>query len=98
MRPGRVSPETQAERELLARLDTLPAHEPVTHGDQVFVAEPAYAAASGRDCRSITIRSTEGDRQARIKLACEDRAGWVFVPDPFATGVATQVPPRESQP
>lgn len=98
LRPGRVSPETRAERELLARLDSVPAHEPVNYGDQVFVAEPPYAAASGRDCRSITIRSTEGDGQVKIKLACEDRTGWVFVPDPFAARVATQVPPRESQP
>lgn len=81
LRPGTVEPESQAERELLARMEQVPANEPVRFAGHVFVVEPPYAAASGRLCRSIRV---EGNAAVQLKLACEDGDRWVLVPDVFA--------------
>ena len=97
LRPGTVEPETQGERELLARMDEVPSNEPVRFAGQVFVVEPAYTAASGRSCRSVRVDADA----VELKLACEQGAGWVFVPDVFAAepepaGVAAA--PEEQRP
>lgn len=84
LRPGEVSPETHGEREFLIRLADVPAGQPVAFGSQVFVADAPYFAASGRTCRPVTVRPREPDGQVDFRLACEERDGWVFVPDPFA--------------
>ncbi len=84
LRPGSVPPTTEGERELLARIEQVPAGEPVALGGQVFVVDEPYAAASGRMCRSVEIRGSAGSETVEVKLACEEDAGWVFVPDVFA--------------
>lgn len=84
LRPGRVPAETKGEQELLARLGDVPTGEPVTVAGQVFVVDAPYAAASGRTCRSITVRGPEGEGQPEVKLACDGPGGWELVPDPFA--------------
>lgn len=83
LRPGHVAPETQGERELLARMGQVPANEPVTFGGQTFVVDEPYFAASGRQCRSVTVRPTPEAERVEVKLACEDDTAWVFVPDVF---------------
>lgn len=85
LRPGTVEPDTQGERELLARMESIPVSEPVTFAGQTFLVDAPYAAASGRSCRSVRV---EGGRDVELKLACEEDAGWVFVPDVFAEGSA----------
>lgn len=81
LRPGTVDPETQGERELLARMGRVPVSQPVTFAGQTFVVDAPYAAASGRLCRSVRV---EGGRDVALKLACEEDSGWVFVPDVYA--------------
>ncbi|MFW6067625.1 MAG: DVU3141 family protein [Myxococcota bacterium] len=95
LRPGRMPPDTPGERELLARLPQVPVNEPVNLGGQVFVADEPYHAASGRTCRPVTVRSAAGDARARVKLACEERGSWVFVPDPFDGSATAQAPAPE---
>lgn len=82
LRPGEVPPVTEGERELLARLDDLPSGDPVAFGGQSFLVEEPYTAASGRVCRSVTVRSVEG-AGVDVKLACQSDRGWSFVPDVF---------------
>lgn len=89
LQPSSVPPQTEGERELLARLDEIPAGQEVTLGGQTFVADEAYASASGRACRSITVRSPE-QSSVEVRLACQGDAGWVFVPDVFGDD-ATQM-------
>lgn len=84
LRPGRVPPETAGERELLARMEEVPVGEPVALGSQIFVVDAPYAAASGRLCRSVEIRSSPSAESGEVKLACEENSGWAFVPDVFA--------------
>ena len=81
LRPGAVEPETQGERELLARMESVPVSRPVSFAGQTFIVDAPYAAASGRPCRSVRV---EGGRDVQLKLACEEDTGWVFVPDVFA--------------
>jgi hypothetical protein len=84
LRPSRVAPASEAERELLTRIDDLPSDEPVSVGGQVFVAGEPYAAASGRTCRTITHGSEpSASGHGTVRLACEDGPSWVFVPDVF---------------
>jgi hypothetical protein len=78
LRAGVVQP-TDAERQLLDRLGEAEPGHLVELGD--YVAEAAYAAASGRRCRSIRERAGAAES---ARLACEADAGWVFVPDVFA--------------
>jgi len=87
LRPGQVPPTSAAERELLAQMPGLPSDEPVTVGGQVFVAGPPYAAASGRNCRTVTMSTQAAPSEASgARLACEQGADWVFVPDVLADG------------
>lgn len=94
LRPGEVPPETEGERELLARLDELPSGEPVAFGGQSFVVDEKYTAASGRVCRSVTVRPVEGAAGIDVKLACREGEGWTFVPDVFGDGA----PVAEAEP
>lgn len=93
LRPGTVDPETQGERELLARMERVPVSQPVTFAGQTFVVDAPYAAASGRLCRSVRV---EGGREVALKLACEEGSGWVFVPDVFEGGAEGTVQTAEA--
>jgi hypothetical protein len=83
LRPGTVEPASHGERELLARMESVPANEAVRLGGQVFIVDAPYASGSGRLCRSVRV---EGGPEVELKLACEDEPHWVFVPDVFAGG------------
>lgn len=80
LRPGTVPAESDAERELLARLPSLAANEPVQLGDRVYLPLESYASASGRRCTPVRVRGA-GREQTRV--ACESDGAWVFVPDVF---------------
>ena len=84
LRPGVELATTPGEEQLLQRIASLPADEPVRLGEQVFTPGAPYHAASGRTCRSVGIQSGES---ARNRLVCDDAEGrWVFVPNPFPAG------------
>lgn len=83
LRPGVVE-ASDAERQLLARLDEVPPGQSLEIAGHVYVAEAPYAAASGRLCRSVRVRA--GERETP-RLACEADQGWVFVPDVFVPDV-----------
>ena len=74
LRAGRVEPATEAERQLLAGLDTAPDSQPLTFGGETFLAGAAYDAASGQRCRAIEAAGV-------TRLACESDGQWAFVPE-----------------
>lgn len=80
LRPGSVLARSDAERELLERLPTLPVNEPVRLGDRTYVPMPAYPSASGRTCTPVH-ESAPGHQLLRV--ACDQDGQWVFVPDVF---------------
>lgn len=89
----------EADRELLERLGTLPAGEPVSIAGRVYVPAPSYFAASGRACRPV--RASIGG----TRLACSTEGErWEFVPDvvggdnPFAIEARASEPPGEPAP
>jgi hypothetical protein len=78
--PATRAPSGPVEEAILLRLEELKPNQPTTiEGHQVRVG-PVYSAASGRDCRRITIEgpTTQGS------LACLMPEGWSFVPTVFA--------------
>lgn len=83
LRPGQVPAATPGEREVLARMAEIPAGQAVTLAGQVFIVDEPYHAASGRTCRSVTIRAAREAGGTDVRLACAEDGGWVFVPDPF---------------
>ncbi len=72
--PGRLEPNSEAENQVLAKLDQLPSGKPQKVGSEVVSAEPPYLAASGLECRNLQLGG-------RARLACKDEQGWYFVPD-----------------
>ena len=80
LRPGSVPAESDAERQLLTRLPSLAANEPVQLGDQIYLPLDSYTSASGRRCTPVRVRSGGGER---TRVACESDDAWVFVPDVF---------------
>jgi hypothetical protein len=72
--------QTDGERQLLKDLSNLPSSAPQRAGNVTVVAEPAYAAASGRTCRALHV--TVAARTSH-RLACRGDASWFFVPDVF---------------
>jgi hypothetical protein len=81
---GVVSPATDTERAVLERLGSLaPGQREQVRGVAV-VAEPAYAAASGRSCRRLAL-GPSGGNASEARLACSEGKGWFFVPNVFAS-------------
>jgi hypothetical protein len=77
-----VGAQSEGERALLGQLGGLPSGTPRRIGEVAVVAEPAYAAASGRTCRVVRV-STSREPKPRSRLACNNGSGWFFVPDVF---------------
>ncbi|MEZ4326859.1 MAG: hypothetical protein R3B40_16705 [Polyangiales bacterium] len=71
--PSTLAASSAAENELLRRAPELPSGEVVDVSGLQVRAAPPYAAASGRQCRSLEV-----DQLPR--LACAGESGWVFVP------------------
>jgi hypothetical protein len=67
---------------LLQRIGSLPAGQPVTVADQVWVPGRLYSAASGRTCREVEVRT--GDGGSKPRLACQsgadDGSDWIWYP------------------
>lgn len=83
LRAGNVTPESDDERELLARLSSLPPNrEPVRFGERTYRVMAFYTSASGRHCSSLR-ESSPRDARERTRVACEEDGAWVFVPDIF---------------
>ena len=88
LRPGVVEAQG-AEREMLARLGSIPDETQVEAAGTTLVVEAPYAAASGRRCRGL--RAVSGRR-----IACETSDGeWVFVPDVSGAEAPVAVPRGE---
>jgi len=83
---GQVKPSDDVEATVLKRLDGWPAGQAWAVGGVSVTAEAAYAAASGRHCRSVTFARGAG---ATTRLACHDGARWFYVPDVFASTAAS---------
>ncbi|HJL18121.1 MAG TPA: hypothetical protein RMH99_20830 [Sandaracinaceae bacterium LLY-WYZ-13_1] len=87
LRPGVVTAAASDSR-LLARLAELEGADSVQIDGRRYEVEAAYAAASGRTCRSVLPAG------ASPRLACESEDGWVFVPQVLP--VAIQPPGTEA--
>jgi hypothetical protein len=86
---GRTLPaRSSSEENVLRQAAGLPAGTPHTVGDVVVVAEPAYQAASGRTCRSLSI--TDRKKAVTHRLACTEGKTWFFVPDVLGLGTAAE--------
>jgi hypothetical protein len=75
-------PATAFERELLARLAELEPGVRVEVAGGAAIAERAYASASGRTCRRVSIEPPEAAPGSR--LACLVDGAWSFVPQVLA--------------
>lgn len=84
-----VAAQSDVERELLRRVPQLPADVSVGVGRVNVVAEPAYAAASGRTCRALRWQESASGKASR-RLACTSGREWFFVPDVFGPGTASK--------
>jgi hypothetical protein len=78
---GVVAPHTRVERKILALIGQVKPNTPTEVDDCLLVAEAPYFAASGRRCRKI--RVTYKDRNASVRLVCENGRSWVYVPNVF---------------
>jgi hypothetical protein len=81
-----VGARTATERALLERAATLPSNQPSRVGDVTVVAQPPYASASGRTCRSLQVTQPPASQE---RLVCQDGNAWVFVPDVFVGDLKT---------
>jgi len=79
--PGTSAPSDDVERAVLERLSELEPNAEEHIDGQVVVAGAPYAAASGRTCRMVTIRSSKETRPSRARLACLVEDVWAFVPE-----------------
>lgn len=81
----RTAGANNLEKAVLVELPSLPPESPRTIQGQPVVAGAAYFAASGRQCRQVTLGSSTGSSR---RLACADEDGWFFVPDVFDPSAA----------
>jgi hypothetical protein len=81
---GRAKPRSDAERQILDQVETLPSGQAKTVGGVVVQAEPPYFSASGSVCRwlVLTPKSGGGDRR---RLACKDGTAWFYAPSVLAS-------------
>jgi hypothetical protein len=85
---GRVEAADDAERQILAQAEGLPAGQKTTVAGMTVVADEPYHAASGNTCRWLSISAGNGTGARR--LACSDGASWFFAPD--VLGAPIEVP------
>ncbi len=80
--PGTRPAASDVERAVLRQLAQLAPNAEVTIAGHVVVAGVPYDAASGRQCRSVTIRGAAKADGARAPagLACFVNSAWSFVP------------------
>jgi hypothetical protein len=78
-----------SDRALLARLSAMPSGTPRQVGDATVVADAAYAAASGRECRLLHLTRPQG-HSTIDQLACSDGGDWFWVPDVFAARLKSE--------
>lgn len=69
----------------LKRLDGWPAGQAWAVGGVSVTAGTPYAAASGRRCRPLAFKRSQGET---TRLACNDGARWFYVPSVFASSTA----------
>ncbi len=78
--PGTRAPAGALEEQILATLPTMAPEQPTQMEGQTITASAPYNAASGQQCRRISISSAQ---QTRPMLACLLPRGWSFVPTIF---------------
>jgi len=81
--PGTEPAESEVDRAVLQAIDGMAVDAPTPLAGHTVTAGPAYAAASGRACRTVSV---SGESVAR--LVCKIDGSWAFVPDVVATPVA----------
>lgn len=92
--PGIVEARGTDETLLLQKAADLPSQKAIKVGSLLVEATVPYRSASGRNCRNLSIRRTDGSEE--VRLACtehlpgrdrdkdaEGQKTWVFVPSVF---------------
>lgn len=80
---GTAEAASPAEAKVLAGLDRLPAAKEASVDNLSVVADPPYAAASGKTCRRLTLTSLRPPKPSNTRLACRNAEGWAFVPSVY---------------
>jgi hypothetical protein len=80
---GTAEAASPAEAKVLEGLDRLPAAKATTVDNLSVVADPPYAAASGKTCRRLTLTSLRPPKATSTRLACRNARGWGFVPSVY---------------
>lgn len=78
----RLEAQTPTEQAVLAQLGQMPAEQPRSFNGVTVTAGTPYYAASGRQCREMTLEAPGGDVTERV--ACLEQGVWFFVPDVLA--------------
>lgn len=80
---GTAEATSPAEAKVLAMLEQLPAAQARSIDGLNVVADAAYAAASGKTCRRLTLTPLKPPKTSKTRVACRDGTGWAFVPSVF---------------
>ncbi len=76
---GHRAPSTEEEKRLLAAIESSAPGAEINVGSAQVTAQASYFAASGAQCRRVSIVGSS--KYDGIHLACADEVGWFFVPD-----------------
>lgn len=80
---GTAEAASPAEAKILGQLGQLPPSQERTVDTLSVIAGPPYTAASGKTCRRLTFKPLKPPKTSRMRLACRNADGWVFVPSVF---------------
>ena len=77
--PGIVSPADDAEKQILARAAEMNEGDTESVGGREVLVLRSYRAASGRDCKSLRVASTDSTSSSS-RLICHFDDRWEFAP------------------
>ncbi len=75
-----VAPASAEEKQVLQAVPSLPSNKETIVGSYSVVAQEAYLAASGRECRWLHLARSGGAAANDDRLVCKDAEGWFFAP------------------
>ena len=81
-----LAARSDLERAVLSAVSTLPSGQPRQLAGSTVIAEPAYASASGRTCRALSL-SPDRKVEKSHRLACTNGGSWFFVPEVFGAAL-----------
>ena len=80
---GTAEAASPAETKVLSQLEKLPPGQARSVDTLSVVADPPYAAASGKTCRRLTFTPLKPPKTTTTRLACRSGDDWGFVPSVF---------------